>query len=159
MKRIYYKEDENIDNKKDYILTFIKSGDYNGKYFPETYFKSSDRIQCRPTRRRSFSDIYALFKTKFKTATKGELARILLNKENGYIGLFYCDSTRKLMVDNREHSAINSFINNNGNIMGPFMNHEYLKFGPSFTQVLNMALKSNKFALDNVKINKRYYTH
>lgn len=153
MREIYYKEGVNINNKRDFILKL-----FSGKKFPTTYYKDTDFIQCRSTYRRSFLDIYWLFKSKFKTATKGELARILLDKRNHNIGMFYCDDINKLVLDIRTGDKaydVGSFINDDPNYGGTyFLNEEFLKEGPSFSKVVKYATRSSKFKLTDINISK-----
>lgn len=152
MKRIYYKKGININNKRDFILRL-----FDEEKFPTTYYEDTGFIQCKSTYRRSFLDIYWLFKSKFKTATKGELARILLDKRHYYIGMFYCDSINKLVVDIRDNTDdnIGSFINDNYSPNNDYyLNEEFLKEGPSFSKVVKYALRSNKFKLTDINLNK-----
>lgn len=152
MKEIYYLEGEKIYNKEKYIVTFIKGG------CKQTLYRDTGFIQCREGTYRSFIDLYRLFKSKFKTATKGELARILLNKKYPFISIFYCDSIDKMVIGHK--SVIDSFINNqnsmfpeNTGIRGRYMNEDYVKKGPNFEKLLRHALRSRKFSLNNINLN------
>lgn len=157
MRKIYYKEGEHIRNKVDYIVNFINR-EKKVEGYPATYYRDNDFMQCRGVTGRSFKDLFWLFKSKFKTATKGELARILLNKRYSFISIYYCDSINKLVVTYK--SLIDSFINNEHSIfsndpvhIGMYMNESYVKEGPNFDELLRYALRSKKFSLGDINLN------
>jgi len=154
MREIYYKEGEHINNKKEYIINFFKS---HQKYcLPMTYYKDTGFIQCRRKMRRSFNDLFWLFKSKFKTATKGELARILLNKNNKFIGLFYCDDIGKTVL---EHKHDDTDINVSGFINEPqehtwrchYMDESFPVEGPNFDKLVQYATRSKTFDVKDIE--------
>lgn len=151
MRKIYYKEGENITNKKDYILKLFEDNK-----FPATYYKDNDFIQCRRVYRRSFMDIFWLFKSKFKTATKGELARILLDKRNFKVGLFYCPDIGRLVLDIRTNDVVlmESFINDDTDLINcKYLREEYRREGPTFNKIVNYAFRSKSFKSNNINFN------
>jgi hypothetical protein len=157
MRKIYYKEGKDIKTKKEYLFSFFPNE--SDRYFKATYYVDNDRIQCYPTKGRSFMDIYWLMKSKFKTITKGELARMLLDKRNSNIRIYYCDEIKKLTIthDPYGYSGITSFINS-GDYSSVYLNKDYLKHGPSFGQIVKLALKSKKFTLNDIPLNENFFT-
>lgn len=150
MKKIYYKEGKHINNKKDYIITCLT------KNTPTTYFVENDFIQCRNGMARIFNDLLLLLKSKFKIATKGELARILLNKNNPKVGMFYCNEINRLVLDIRDFDdeIMESFINDDTDPLDcSFPNKNYLYEGPSLAEVVKLELKSKKFTLEDIDLN------
>ena len=152
MRKIYYKEGEHINNKQEYILNFLPT---KNNFFPPTFYKNSGFIQCRSMARRSFNDIFWLLKSKFKTATRGELARILLDKRLCKADMIYCDNANKLVIGNAKSKDLYpnySFINTGDIKERPlFLDQKLITEGPFFEEVVKYATRSNKFNIKNVK--------
>lgn len=157
MGKIYYKEGKDIKTKREYLFSFFPNR--SDRYFKATYYVDNDHIQCYPTKGRSFMDIYWLMKSKFKTITKGELARMLLDKRNSNIRIYYCDEIKKLTIthDPYGYSGIASFINSS-DCSNVYLNKNYLKYGPSFGQIVKLALKSKKFTLNDISLNETFFS-
>jgi hypothetical protein len=151
MREIYYKEGEHIKSKEKYILNFFKSGE--SIYYPKTYYRDNNFIQCHEKYARSFDDLFWLFKSKFKTATKGELARIILNKNKSDVGVYYCDDIYKMVISKDKVVAM-GFINNyNAGKRTHYMTESFVKEGPNFDKLLKYALRSKKFSLSDINLN------
>jgi len=137
MRKIYYKEGIHITNKKEYILTYLNLNT------PTTYFIENDFIQCRPHRARTFNDLFLLLKAKFKTATKGDLARILLDEENSNdIGCVACPDVHQMTFYNEEFKSWGHYTNSN-----TFDRSEIIIKGPQWRDLTKWATASKSFEL------------
>lgn len=144
MREIYYKEGEHINSKSKYITNYINEGN------PTTLYKDTGFIQCREGRARSFEELFWLFKSRFKTATKGELSRILLDNNNSNIGTVACPSVNKLTVYNRNRQREWPSYTNNGRHVCSYgrLSSTTIKHGPQFYDILKYATRKKDFTLN-----------
>jgi hypothetical protein len=151
IERIYCKNIK-ARSKKEFILKLLPNE--NRGFFPETYYSDTNRLQCYRKAARSFRELFWLFKTRFKTATRKELAKILLDKRHSNIRMYYCDDVEMLMVTtNHGYSAIPSFINAEGHEYSMHLDEYFHEYGETFEDVLQLALQNKDFTYDDINLN------
>lgn len=137
MNKIYYKEGENINNKNDYIINYLKLNT------PTTYYKHNNFVQCRGGKARTFNDLLLLLRSKFKTATRGDLARILLHKNNmNIVGCVPCSYVKQMTFYSVDKKLFGRYAFNY-----EYSKHSTIEKGPQWKDLVRWATRKKDFEL------------
>lgn len=149
MNKIYYKEGKNINNKHDYIIKYLKLDT------PTTYYKHNNFVQCRERKARTFNDLLWLLQSKFKTATKGDLARILLHKNNmNIVGCVPCSDVKQMTFYSTNNKKYGHYA-----FHYKYSKHDIIEKGPQWADLVKWATRKKDFELPQEYILKDIDEH
>jgi hypothetical protein len=99
MENLYIKTDQVFTSPKQFLEYLFDHTNYITEF---TYFdKECTEVQCT-AKRRSFEELYILFKTYFKNISKKELLTLLFT----YASFYFCNQINKLVFHRVEYTSL-----------------------------------------------------